>query len=84
MKPFVGACVRFSREVYYRVVGVTDNYFRCMWHLNDGTEIPATTDNEWPHSSFLMGGEELILTPEMVFKAIKNEISKGIPGDQGV
>lgn len=83
MKPFVGACVKFDDHGYYKVVSVTDKHYRCRWYLNDGTEIPAT-DTEWPHDSFLVGAEKLIVTSGMIFKAIKNEISKGIPGDQGV
>lgn len=82
MKPFVGAKVRIKEgDVYYIVTDVGDETFRVRWGDDQGLDEHT---EEYGHNLFTEYDEELVLTPEMVFKAIKNEISKGIPGDQGV
>lgn len=73
MKPWVGACVKFDEESYYKVIKVTKDYFITDWYRLNGTRL-STDAHEWEHNSFLTSGEKLMLTPEMVLKAIKNAL----------
>lgn len=82
IKQFVGARVKIKwGDAYYIVTEVGDKTFWVRWGDDRGL---AEHREEYPHNLFIEFDEELVLTPEMVFKAIKNEISKGIPGEQGV
>ena len=76
-KPFVGARVWIDSEIHYDVVAVTPTTYNWKSSITKNIFI---ADN----MTFLQDGEKPYYTVTDCLKALKNEISKGIPRDQGV
>lgn len=73
IKPFVGAKVRIKWDnAYYVVTEVRDETFLAKW--GDSLGIDDEHPEEYSHNLFIEYDEELVLTPEMVFKTLKKHL----------